>query len=89
MCRRPDADGLHAGGAITSYPQNAGDIFTSQRFRDAVKTSFDQFKRDRDKYAEHPDLTRILDNRVQPGWLTLARFPQLWESICRDLVKAG
>ncbi|KAG1667843.1 hypothetical protein FOA52_011031 [Chlamydomonas sp. UWO 241] len=49
MCRRPDTDGLHAGGAITSYRQNAGDIFTSQRFRDSVKTRFDQFKRDRAK----------------------------------------
>jgi hypothetical protein len=89
MCRRPDVDGLHAGGAITSYRQNAGDIFTSQRFRDAVKTRFDQFKRERAKYAEYPELARILDNRVPPGWITLARFPQLWASICSDLVRAG
>ena len=81
---RPDF-GRPAGGLITSYRDNARELFTSARFATIAKAKFDEAKARQIRCPAQPvapALAAILQIRACPSWEKLATSTTLWRDIC-------
>ena len=81
---RPDF-GRPAGGLITSYRDNARELFTSARFITIAKAKFDEAKARQIRCPAQPvapALAAILQIRACPSWEKLATSTTLWRDIC-------